>query len=72
MKKCLLFLTVLLCTLTALAEDYNVNTDSKLRDAIAIDGADITLTADIELTNSTLEITGNRTVTIYLVLLQFS
>ena len=59
-------LTSLLCVTTAMAEDYYVNTDSKLREAIANNYVDITLTADIDLSNSTLEITSNRNVTINL------
>lgn len=64
MKKSLLLMTALLSTMTAWATDYNVGTDADLRAAIANDGANITVTADINLSNSTLEITDNRTVTI--------
>ena len=42
-----------------------VSTDSELRTAIT-DGADITVTADIDLSNSTLSIESNKTVTINL------
>lgn len=45
------------------ATDYNVGTDSELRAAIQ-NNANITLTADIPLSNSTLEIPKNNTVTI--------
>ncbi len=51
---------------TAWATDYNVGTDSELRAAIQNDGANITITADIELSNSTLSIPANKTVTINL------
>ncbi len=64
MKKKLLLMTALLSTMTAWATDYNVGTDAELRAAIQIDGANITVTADIELSNSTLNISNNRTVTI--------
>ena len=62
--KVFILLSALLCATTAWATDYNVNTDSELREAIQNDNANITLTADIDLTNSTLEIRNNRTVTI--------
>lgn len=47
----------LLCAVAqgVLATDYNVGTDSELRAAIANDGANITITADIDLSNSTHE-----------------
>ena len=64
MKKRLLLITALLYTMTAWATDYNVGTDADLRAAITNDGANITVTADIELSNSTLSIENNRTVTI--------
>ena len=66
MKNIKLFtlLAALMCTTATWADNYSVNTDSKLREAIQNDGANITLTADIDLSNSTLEITSNRTVTI--------
>ena len=51
---------------TAWATDYNVGTDAELRAAIQNDGANITITADIELSNSTLSIPANKTVTINL------
>jgi hypothetical protein len=41
-----------------------VGTDSELRNAITKDGADIIVTADINLSNSTLEIASNKTITI--------
>ena len=43
-----------------------VTTDSELRAAIANDGANITVTSDIDLSNSTLSIESGRTVTINL------
>ena len=56
MRKILLIATILLCTVTqGWATDYNVGTDSELRTAIT-NGANITVTADIELSNSTLSI----------------
>ena len=56
----------LLCAVAqgALATDYSVGTDSELRAAIANDGANIIVTADIDLSNSTLVIGINKTVTI--------
>ena len=48
-------LAALLCATTTWATDYNVSTDGELRAAIANDGANITVTADIDLSNSTLE-----------------
>jgi len=42
----------------------DVSTDSELRDAIQNDGANITVTADIDLSNSTLSIASGTTVTI--------
>ena len=57
-------LTALLCTTVAWATDYNVGTDSELRSAIANNNANITLSADIDLSNSTLSIPANNTVTI--------
>ena len=66
MKTKTLFILALLCTLVqvAWATDYTVGSDSKLREAIANNGANITVTADIDLSNSTLEIKANTTVTI--------
>ena len=66
MKKRLLLITALLYTMTAWATDYNVGTDAELRAAIENDGANITVTADIELSNSTLSIPEGTTVTINL------
>ena len=66
MKKRLLLITVLLSTMTAWATDYNVGTDADLRAAIQNDGANITVTADIELSNSTLSIPEGTKVTINL------
>ena len=58
-------LVALLCTTTSTwATDYNVGTDAELRAAIQNDGANITVTADIDLSNSTLSIATNTTVTI--------
>lgn len=48
----------------AWAEDIDVDDDSKLRAAIAKDGANITVTANIDLSNSTLNIAEGKTVTI--------
>ena len=48
----------------AWAEDIAVDDDSKLRAAIAKDGANITVTANIDLSNSTLNIAEGKTVTI--------
>ena len=59
-------MTALLCAMTAWATDYNVGTNDALRAAITNDGANITVTADIELSNSTLSIPANTTVTINL------
>lgn len=58
----------LLCAVAqrVLATDYNVGTDSELRAAIANDGANIIVTADIDLSNSTLSIASGTTVTINL------
>ena len=54
----------LVCTTTAWAEDFNVGTDAELRAAIQNDGANITVTANIDLSNSTLSIESDKTVTI--------
>lgn len=43
-----------------------VTTESELRTAIQVDGANITVTADIELSNSTLSIESGKTITINL------
>ena len=56
-------LAALICATTTWATDYNVATDSELRSAIT-DGANITMTADIDLSNITLSIESGRTVTI--------
>lgn len=61
--KLLALLTALFCV-TTLSAQTNVSTDSELRAAVQINNVDIKLLADINLSNSTLEITGNRTVTI--------
>jgi len=57
-------LAVLLGATTAWAADHTVGTDSELRAAIADNGANITVTADIYLSNSTLSIESGTTVTI--------
>ena len=66
MKKIIFIIITLLCTLLqgAWADNYSVNTDDELRAAIADDGANITVTANINLSNSTLVIGSNKTVTI--------
>ena len=66
MKKPLSFLFALLCATAAWATDYTVKNDGELRAAIANDGANITVTADIDLSNSTLSIESGKTVTINL------
>ena len=65
--KAKVFLTfVFLCAVAqgAWATDYNVGTDSELRSAIQNNGANIKVTADIDLSNSTLSIESGKTVTI--------
>lgn len=57
-------LAVLLCTTATWATDYNVGTDSELRAAIQNNNANITVTANIDLSNSTLSIPEGTTVTI--------
>jgi hypothetical protein len=57
-----MLLVALLCTTASWAQT-NVSTDQELRSAIA-NNANIKLTADIDLSNSTLEIPSNQTVTI--------
>lgn len=66
MKTIRLLFFALLCAVAqgALATDYSVGTDSELRAAIANDGANIIVTADIDLSNSTLSIESGTTVTI--------
>ena len=64
MKKPLSFLFALLFTATTWAQVEIVDTDAKLRAAIANNGANITVTADIDLSNSTLSIAAGTTVTI--------
>jgi len=62
-----LFTSILLCAATlAWADNYNVGTDGDLRAAIQHNNANITVTADIELSNSTLSIETGDTVTINL------
>jgi len=58
-------LAVLTCA-TAVGAQTTVSTDSELRTAIQTDGANITVTADIDLSNSTLSIASGKTVTINL------
>ncbi len=48
MKRTIL-LAVLLCATATWAQNYTVGSDSELRTAIANDGANITVTADIDL-----------------------
>ena len=62
--KYLILLIALVCTTTAWADNFNVGTDAELRAAIQNDGANITVTADIDLSNSTLSIESGKTVTI--------
>jgi len=58
----------MVATLMAMAQgawaQTSVSTDSELRAAIKNDGANITVTADINLSNSTLSIESGKTVTI--------
>ena len=56
-------LAALLCATTTWAQTTYVGTDTELRNAIQ-DGANITVTANIELSNSTLVIAESTTVTI--------
>ena len=60
--KAFILLTILLCSTVAWAQT-NVGTDTELRNAIT-NGANIKVTADIDLSNSTLEIPSGKTVTI--------
>ena len=68
MKAIRLLILALTCAVAqgAWATDYTVKNDGELRAAIANDGANITVTADIDLSNSTLEIQAGKTVTINL------
>ena len=61
--KLLTLLAVLLCATTAWAQT-NVSTDQELRAAIQINNVDIKLLADLNLSNSTLNIAEGMTVTI--------
>lgn len=63
--KIFILLAVLLCATTTWAQT-KVSTDSELREAIKTDGANIIVMADINLSNSTLEIQAKKTVTINL------
>ena len=65
MRKFFSFFFLFACAL-AWATDYNVGTDSELRAAIQNNNANITVTADIDLSNSTLSIESGDTVTINL------
>ena len=62
MNKLISFLFALICAITTWAQT-NVSTDQELRNAIA-DNANIKLTADIELSNSTLSIPEGTKVTL--------
>ena len=62
-KKILFLLAALLYVTTTWAQ-ANVSTDKELRAAVQINNVDIKLCADIDLSNSTLEIVGGTTVTI--------
>ena len=62
MKKLFTLFAALFCVTTVFAQT-NVSTDQELRDAIA-DKANIKVTADIDLSNSTLSIPEGTTVTI--------
>lgn len=66
MKKTLFTLfAALVCATTVLAQEVtSVTTDSELRTAVKINGVSIKLTADIDLSNSTLSIESGLTVTI--------
>ena len=59
-RKLFLLLAALLCTTAAWAQ-APVATDSELRAAIQTNGANITVTADIDLSNSTLSIPKGNT-----------
>ena len=50
-----LLLAALICATAVWAADYNVGTDGELRAAIANNNANITVTADIDLSNGTLK-----------------
>ena len=63
--KLFILMAVLICATTAWAQT-SVSTDSELRAAIQDNGANITVTADIDLSNSTLSIPEGTTVTINL------
>ena len=59
----LTLLAVLLCTTTSYTQTV-VSTDYDLRAAVQINNANIIVGADIDLSNSTLNISDNKTVTI--------
>ncbi len=61
--KLFILMAALICATTAWAQT-SVSTDSELRAAIQDNGANITVTADIDLSNSTLSIPEGTTVTI--------
>ena len=61
----LILLVALVCANTTVwADDFNVGTDAELRAAIQNDGANITVKANIDLSNSTLSIESGKTITI--------
>ena len=62
-KLFIIMVAALICATTAWAQT-KVSTDDELRTAIQTDGANITVTADINLSNSTLSIAEGMTVTI--------
>ncbi|MBO4578135.1 MAG: hypothetical protein J5688_05440, partial [Paludibacteraceae bacterium] len=63
MRKLFTFILLCACAL-AWGDNYNVGTDGDLRAAIQNNNANITVTADIDLSNSTLSIESGDTVTI--------
>ena len=63
MKKFFALIAAIIATTAAWAQT-TVSTDSELRTAIQTDGANIIVTSDIDLSNSTLSIAENTTVTI--------
>ena len=66
MRRVILIATVLICAATlAWAQNaISVSTDSELRAAIQNDGVTIRVDADIDLSNSTISIPSNHSVTI--------
>ena len=62
MRKTVLIVTTLFCAATlAWADNYNVGTDGDLREAIKNNNANITVTSNIDLSNSTLSIPKGNT-----------